>query len=1013
MKFRDQLSSLMVHGWDEHYLDYEMLKDLVESLWEKKKKQKRGKDEKASFAERTVQKIRRYFSASSDSVLESPSSQRTEMNDEKDAGELLAQEQATDYGSMTRRGRSLTNNGSGMLHGHEWRDLYQEYERIEEDSDYEEEIELGNYTVRQDCAAPAPTAFVYDKNVRTTYQSYIDMSALSAQSHSSHSPHKLHMQGYSSNSSNNRQFSRSPWRRFRLKAKRARDKSLSGIATKLSSSNSSSSDEEIDRIASEKLFAYAKMGLFYPNSSSADDRAKRMRFFDQLLLQVNKVDDFYQQMEENLENDFHALEKKVSAFLSTELGRQGRHSEQGRQWSTGQEGCSWQGQGQSGASGGSGSQHSEVVVANGGSKGTDQQAEGRAKDSEEGRGEGRAKGRGEDREEGSRLLRSSFYKLYRRQHMLLSFVSLNSTGLDKVIKTFDKRALCNCRDSFRVGLSKLPFYSSTQLKKLVGSTIYLFASTFMRGNTGEAEHRLINHLKPAAQATVTRDMAVGVKYGSVLSLGVLTMYRCMVLSPSYVQETGKYSLAVQPIYQASAVLIILLWLWGLSIQCWNTYQVNYVYIYEFNPKSTLTAARVMEEACNLSLLLIINLTCFLHLPLLYEHLPLHFKILPKLFPYSFFLFLLFKGGSTTLKKSRRLIMTSIGHVLISPFGRLRQRDILMAEVLTSLGKVGVDMLYVLFYLGSAFTQSWGVLLFGKKQDLQHWDKAVDSGFIRSHNNNADTLHSVNFFHKVFCPLVIAIPLTARMLQCLQQGYTARRLVHVVNSAKYMLALVVVVLSAIEPLFMHHHSHLLSASSSTASRPSSAKRVFGRSGTVRGLWLVACALLSLFSSWWDTQMDWGLQLNVAGRGGSGGGKQGRAVCCRLRHHLVFYRPWIYYLAICVNLPLRFVWCLTISVFDWKSWQQSTLLPVILAVEVIRRMLWQILVVENLYVKDSPYMTNNIKAVVGGGHVPVQFVAKPRDGKQADSATSVPVLWDLSIMFAIVIILGIVEKAIFGA
>lgn len=42
-------------------------------------------------------------------------------------------------------------------------------------------------------------------------------------------------------------------------------------------------------------------------------------------------------------------------------------------------------------------------------------------------------------------------------------------------------------------------------------------------------------------------------------------------------------------------------MWALSLKVWHDYQINHVYIFEFDPQKNLKYWEVMEEAANVSL----------------------------------------------------------------------------------------------------------------------------------------------------------------------------------------------------------------------------------------------------------------------------------------------------------------------------------------------------------------------------------------------------------------------------
>jgi len=165
---------------------------------------------------------------------------------------------------------------------------------------------------------------------------------------------------------------------------------------------------------------------------------------------------------------------------------------------------------------------------------------------------------------------------------------------------------------------------------------------------------------------------------------------------------------------------------------------------------------------------------------------------------------------------------------------------------------------------------------------------------------------------VLVPIISALPLWWRFNQVMRQYYdTRQRWPYLGNAFKYALAHSVVILGAFHPLYQHHTSKEWDVG--------------------RILWLWSLIAATLYSFYWDCKMDWGLfEWNAPHR--------------LLRKQLHFSSPIYYYVAIVINLILRFSWTITLTPFDWSSHYETTLVPILALLELYRRFQWGILRVE---------------------------------------------------------------------
>eukprot|EP01012_Entosiphon_sulcatum_P055207 TRINITY_DN7681_c0_g1_i1.p1 TRINITY_DN7681_c0_g1~~TRINITY_DN7681_c0_g1_i1.p1 ORF type:complete len:446 (+),score=50.68 TRINITY_DN7681_c0_g1_i1:48-1385(+) len=160
-------------------------------------------------------------------------------------------------------------------------------------------------------------------------------------------------------------------------------------------------------------------------------------------------------------------------------------------------------------------------------------------------------------------------------------------------------------------------------------------------------------------------------------------------------------------------------------------------------------------------------------------------------------------------------------------------------------------------------------------------------------------------------MVASLPSWLRMFQCLNCYFRERQVKHLANAIKYG--------SAFPVLFFSYLNSI--------APPSQA---------LRTSWLASLVVNSLFSFYWDVYRDWGL-----------GNPQ--SIHCFLRDRLIFRKHW-YYIAIPVDLFLRFIWSLQLSphIYMDREFQMF----VLEAVEILRRCMWIFFRMEWQYVSQQP-------------------------------------------------------------
>ncbi|KAM6571112.1 hypothetical protein CsatA_015192 [Cannabis sativa] len=169
-------------------------------------------------------------------------------------------------------------------------------------------------------------------------------------------------------------------------------------------------------------------------------------------------------------------------------------------------------------------------------------------------------------------------------------------------------------------------------------------------------------------------------------------------------------------------------------------------------------------------------------------------------------------------------------------------------------------------------------------------------------------HSV---YKIFLFLVAAVPYMSRLLQCLRRLFEEKDPMQGYNGIKYFLTIV-----AVSVRTAHSINHSLS-------------------------WKVAAWVFSIsaavISTYWDLVIDWGLlQRNSKNRW--------------LRDKLLVPYNSVYFVAIGMNVLLRFAWLQTVLNFQVSFLHTQTLIAIVALLEILRRGIWNFFRLENEHLNN---------------------------------------------------------------
>ncbi|KAJ0253377.1 SPX domain-containing protein [Hirschfeldia incana] len=167
-------------------------------------------------------------------------------------------------------------------------------------------------------------------------------------------------------------------------------------------------------------------------------------------------------------------------------------------------------------------------------------------------------------------------------------------------------------------------------------------------------------------------------------------------------------------------------------------------------------------------------------------------------------------------------------------------------------------------------------------------------------------------YKAFIFIVAVIPYLSRLLQCMRRLFEEKNPEQGWNGLKYFLTIVAVCLRTAYSIQKHQVA-----------------------------WRVLAAIFSviaaIFSTWWDFVHDWGL-LNRTSKNRW------------LRDKLLIPQKKVYFIAMILNVLLRFAWIQTVLDFKFSFMHRETMITVVASLEIIRRGIWNFFRLENEHLNN---------------------------------------------------------------
>eukprot|EP00127_Corallochytrium_limacisporum_P001567 Clim_evm20s66 gene=Clim_evmTU20s66 len=502
-------------------------------------------------------------------------------------------------------------------------------------------------------------------------------------------------------------------------------------------------------------------------------------------------------------------------------------------------------------------------------------------------------------------VRRSFIELYRYLNLLSNFCILNYTAFSKIIKKHDKNGIIRMKRTVMADVGRSEFSRHSGLDRLIKDTEEAYSNAFEDGDIVRAKASL---LVKQREHTDWDLFVLGAKFGAIMGVSIWALYMWI---QHYDQLQKPEYHAAFPVFASVGLLYLMTWLWGATLYVWTKARINYVYLLELDPRTRLTFVQAFGEATRLSLVYFACLIAFFaHAAgLIAEFIP------AKAIPVGLLMYTLGKFflPLTTHWASRKFLLDTLVSVFISPFGRVRFVDFYVADFLTSMVKIFALLLNAFLY--------------------------VFTGHYRRHKHTGYQIVSIPWL----VTLLVALPLWFRFMQCLRRYYdTGKRWPNLPNAVKYALSLCVI-------LYGQFHPEYSAASSSW-------------NNIYRLAWMGLMIISTLYSFWWDINVDWGLRLRFS-----------RKTVLTISRGSMFGAGWRYLLATIADFILRFFWTMSLipNTLNPFFYSNSQVVPLLYAfMELLRRTMWGWFRMENEHV-------NNVEGYREVTSIPLRFETPTMD------------------------------------
>lgn len=359
----------------------------------------------------------------------------------------------------------------------------------------------------------------------------------------------------------------------------------------------------------------------------------------------------------------------------------------------------------------------------------------------------------------------------------------------------------------------------------------------------------------------------------------------------YAEEHAAWAVAVR-LLRSPFLVVFYFYLYGINIKAWADRYVDYVHIFGFPAKGTPTTKYAWKVAGIFCVIFTIILSGLLFLNYIQADIPVKSAATVM---WLLLLVFLFNPTNSFLRRGRLAFILVVVRILIAPLHTVYFGDFWFADQLNSLVGILLDVQYYFCFM-----------------IMDPWSDPPNKSICTTSSNGIR-------------PIISALPALWRLLQCLRYFYDERQVKHLINAVKYFTTFPVIIFATLFSVQVPKSFTFQTLE-------------FHKVGWIITFWGIFSFIHALYTFIWDVYCDWGLlQL------------QHRTL---LRPQRLY--PWksFYYIAIVIDLILRFLWTLKLTLAIVWHIDSDVIYTTLVAAEIFRRFMWNFFRVEYQQTLNTP-------------------------------------------------------------
>ncbi|XP_016488360.2 phosphate transporter PHO1 homolog 10 [Nicotiana tabacum] len=499
-------------------------------------------------------------------------------------------------------------------------------------------------------------------------------------------------------------------------------------------------------------------------------------------------------------------------------------------------------------------------------------------------------------------LKIIFFEFYQKLRLLKHFSYMNLSALAKILKKYEKITSRKAARSYMKMVDKSYLGSSEEVTSLLDRVETTFIKHFSHSNRRKGMKILRpKHKIEKHRITFLSGFLSGCSIALLVAFILLRDDRKLMDK----EEGTSYLDKIVPLYSFYAYIVLHMLLYAANIYFWRRYKINYAFIFGFKQGTELSYREVFLLSNGLAMLVFAALLMHLHMNSRAEEYVTRIEYVP-LGLMTVLLFITFCPFNIIYRSSRLFLIRCIFRCICAPLYKVTLPDFFLADQLTS----QVEAIRSLEYYICYYT----------------WVKS-------SHGHNTCQSHNV---YNIFYFILAVIPYWFRFFQCIRRLFEEKDQAQAYNALRYFLTILAVVIKTAYSL--------------------------RKSLTWEVLAILSSLVTTLFNTYWDIVVDWGLLRR-------------KSKNKFLRDKLVLRHKSVYFIAMVLDVLLRFAWLQLVLKFNVPSLQGSTVSSIFACLEVLRRGMWNFFRLENEHL-------NNVGKYRAFKSVPLPFVYHEEDDEDKE-------------------------------